>query len=205
MVAHPTMVLQMVIFVIISFVVMAQKMSWSDNINLVKEDRITYLVVMLGEDADLVCQVEQAGRKTVGNMKWSTNGNMVENKIKPTVTRVNSNWMTRSYLHLGNVTLDMDGMTMQCLYEEPVLIDGHTSHNFWPVEATLAVFTFSGENMGQYGGAVRHRMEQKIRTLKNIVDATPDLNIKYNNLTEVAKDKTQPAAPCSSAWKIERY
>ena len=172
--------------------------------NLVKEDRMTSLVLMVGEDVDLVCQVEQARGETLGNMKWSANGNMVES-IKSTVTKAKGTWMKKSYLHLGNVTLDMDGMTMQCLYEEPVLIDGHTSHNFWPVEATLAVFTFSGENMGQYGGAVRHRMEQKIRTLKNIVDATPDLNIKYNNLTEVAKDKTQPAAPCSSAWKIERY
>ena len=204
MVSHPTIVLQMVIFVIMSSVVMAQKMSSGGNMNLVKEDRMTSLVLMVGEDVDLVCQVEQARGETLGNMKWSANGNMVES-IKSTVTKAKGTWMKKSYLHLGNVTLDMDGMTMQCLYEEPVLIDGHTSHNFWPVEATLAVFTFSGENMGQYGGAVRHRMEQKIRTLKNIVDATPDLNIKYNNLTEVAKDKTQPAAPCSSAWKIERY
>ena len=64
-------------------------MSWGDNMNLVEEDRMTYLVVMVGEDADLVCHVEQAGRKIVGNMKWSTNGNIVESKNKPTVTKVN--------------------------------------------------------------------------------------------------------------------
>ena len=139
MVEHPTIVLKMVIFVIISSVVMAQKMSWGDNMNLVKEDRITYLVVMVGEDVDIVCQVEQAGRKIVGNMKWSTNGNMVENKVKPTVTRVNSNWMTRSYLHLGNVTLDKDGMTVQCMYEEAVRIDGHTSHNYWLLWLSLLI------------------------------------------------------------------
>ena len=57
MVSHPTIVLQMVIFVIMSSVVMAQKMSWGGNMNLVKEDRMTSLVLMVGEDVDLVCQV----------------------------------------------------------------------------------------------------------------------------------------------------
>ena len=54
---------------------MALKMSWGDNMNLVKEDRMTHLVLMVGEDADHVCQVEQADGKTLGNMKWSANGN----------------------------------------------------------------------------------------------------------------------------------
>ena len=135
MVSHPTIVLQMVIFVIMSSVVMAQKMSWGGNMNLVKEDRMTSLVLMVGEDVDLVCQVEQGGGETLGNMKWSAYGNMVES-IKSTVTKVNDNRMTKSYYHLENVTLDMDSN------------NGYRSHNYWPVEATLAVFTYSEKNIG---------------------------------------------------------
>ena len=98
----------MVTFVIMSSVVMAQKMSWGDNMNLVRKDRITYLVLMVGEDADLVCQVAKASGIILGNIKWSTNGNMVKNKNKLTITKVNGNWMTKSYFHLDNVTLDID-------------------------------------------------------------------------------------------------
>jgi hypothetical protein len=187
LVAHPTMVLQMVIFVIMSSVVLAQKMSWGDNMNLVKEDRITYLVVMVGEDADLVCQVEKGGRKIVGNMKWSANGNMVESKNKTTVAKVNGNWMKKSNFYLDNVTLDKDGMIVQCRYEEAVLLDGHRSNSYWSIEATIVVFTYSGENMGQYGGSVRNRMEQKIRIIQNIIASNPDLKIKAN-ITDVTKD-----------------
>ena len=91
---------------------MAQKMSWGGNMNLVKEDRMTSLVLMVGEDVDLVCQVEQGGGETLGNMKWSANGNMVES-IKSTVTKVNSNWITKSYFHLKNATLDIDSYTVK--------------------------------------------------------------------------------------------
>jgi hypothetical protein len=194
------MVLQMVIFVIFSSLVMAQKMSWGDNMNLETEDNITYLVVMVGEDADLVCQVQKAGRKIVGNMKWSKNGNLLGNKAR--VTKANSNGMTKSYFHLGNVTLDMNGMTLQCRYEETVLIDGYRSHSYWAEEATMAVFNYAGENMGQVGGSVRNRMEQKIRIMKNIVASNPDLKIKAN-VTDVTIDERKSAAPCSNAWKIE--
>ena len=110
--------------------------------------------------------------------------------------------MKKSNLHLGNVTLDKDGMTVKCVYEEAVLIDGYSSYSYWPVEATMAVFTYSGENMGQYGGAVRNRMEQKIRIIRKIIASNPDLKIKAN-VTDVTKDKRQPAAPCSNGWKIE--
>ena len=126
---------------------------------------------------------------------------MVES-IKSTVTKAKGTRMTKSYLHLGNVTLDKDGMTVQCMYEEAVRIDGHTSHNYWPVEATMAVFTYSGENMGQYGGSVRNRMEQKIRIIKNIVASNPELKIKAK-ITDVTKDKRKPSATCSNGCKIE--
>jgi hypothetical protein len=96
---------------------------------------------------------------------------MIGNINKATVIRINGKWMKRSYFRLDNVTLDNSGLTVQCMYKEAVLIDGHTCINYWPVEATLAVITYPQENIGQYGGSSRNRMEHKIRNIKNIVDA----------------------------------
>ena len=65
MLSNPKIALRAVIFDIFTSSVMAQKMSWGENMNLVKEDRITYLVLMVAEDADLVCQVELTGGETL--------------------------------------------------------------------------------------------------------------------------------------------
>ena len=202
------MVHKTVIFILVSFVtvVAAEKMSWGDNLNMVKEDMINYLVVMVGEDADLLCQVEQAGRKTNGNLKWSTNGNMVEIKKKATVTKVNGNWLRKSTFQVSNVTLDMNGVTVECVYEEAVLIDGHSSSSYWSAEAVLAVFSFSGENMEHYAEPVVQRMEEKIGEIKNIVAANQDLKMNTKSkdvVTEATEVKMQPESPCSNnAWKI---
>jgi hypothetical protein len=73
----------------------------------------------------------------------------------------------------SNVTLDKDGMIVQCMYKEAVLIEGYISYSqYGPVEATLAVFAYAGENMVQYGGSVRNRMDEKNRIIKNIVAST---------------------------------
>ena len=141
--------------------------NWEDDLDLVKESNHPQLLVLLGGTVNLVCQVNQASHKS--KVTWSMDGYNVENQVQTTFTEEHGSLMMRSHLQIQNVTREMDGAKVTCLYSQQEYIEGVGSWSSWPLAAVLNIFTTSVEKINSSSLAVRNRMRAKITEFENIL------------------------------------
>ena len=123
--------------------VVSEKMTWEDNLDMVKESDTNQLVLLHGQNIDIVCQVNQASDG--GHIKWSMDGKPFKNPDKPILTKEKGDWLMKSHLKLVNVTEEMDGVTVECIYSQFIVIDKFGSWNSWTLQTVVNVFTVTEE------------------------------------------------------------
>ena len=154
--------------------VVAGKMTWKDNSDMVKSTE-SQIVVPLGGNGELVCQVDQPSLKSEDKFDWSIDGKLLTNHdIHSTVTKEKGDLFIISHLKISNVTLAMDGVRVACTYYEFIEEFG-SWNNIGTLEADLIVFKPAAENIDRHGEDVQKIMKGKIAELKNIVALNPEL------------------------------